>query len=257
MSAVDSVSAADAPAREWEHYGVWSAVRSAMGSIRKEFDSAVSVSGVSACDLHTWGSVLSAAVEVEVVKCLNGIRDAWDGNGEYAGCSFRRQAERYPDVVLACGERREDIVLGIEIKSWYVMAKEGEPSFRFKTTLGACPPQDFLLVVPWSLSSVLSGTPVVFDPYVTGTRTVARRRNKWWADTRRSHDGTGIRVPDGVGPYPGARENISDEAASDAGGNFGRLARMGMFDEYKGRINGEEIAGVAVSRWQQFLGGLQ
>ena len=198
--------------------------------------------------------MLSAAVEVEVVKCLNKIRGAWDGNGEYAEYSFRRQAQGHPDVVFSCGGRREDIVLGIEVKSRYVMAKEGEPSFRFKTTLGACPPQDFLLVVPWSLSSVLSGSPVVFDPCVTGTRTAAKLRNKWWADTRRSHGGGGgICVPDGVGPYPDARDNVSDEPVSDAGGNFGRLARMGVFDEYKERVNGEAVAGVAVSRWQQFL----
>ena len=253
MNVTDSVSGVDAPSGTWEHYRVWRDVRSAIGLIRKEFDSAISVSGVSACDLHTWGSVLSATVEIEVVKCLNGVRDKWDGIGEYSNCSFRRQAERYPDVVLACGERREDIVLGIEIKSWYVMAKEGEPSFRFKTTLGACPPQDFLLVVPWSLSNVLSGTPVVFDPYLTGTRTVALQRNRWWTEVRKSSDNTDISIPGGVEPYPGARENIADEAASDAGGNFGRLARMGMFDEYMKRVNGEEVAGVAVSRWQQFL----
>ena len=253
MNVVDSVSGVDAPDGTWEHYRVWRDVRSAIGLIRKEFNSAISVSGVSACDLHTWGRVLSATVEIEVVKCLNSVRNKWDGQREYAGCSFRRQPERYPDVVLACGERREDIILGIEVKSWYVMAKEGEPSFRFKTTLGACPPQDFLLVVPWSLSNVLSGTPIVFDPYLTGTRTVALQRNKWWAGIRESNDIADISVPDGVEPYPGARENIADEPASDAGGNFGRLARMGMFDEYKKLVNSEEVAGVAVSHWQQFL----
>lgn len=256
MNVVDSISGVDAPDGTWEHYRVWRGVRSAMGSVRKEFKSVVSVSGIPASDLHTWGAVLSSAVEAEVVRCLNRIRGVWDAGGDYGCYSFRRQAQRYPDVVLACGERREDIVLGIEIKSWYVMAKEGEPSFRFRTTLGACPPQDFLLLVPWSLSNVLSGTPTIFDPYVTGTRTAAKRRNKWWTDSRRSHGGEGVRVPGGIGPYPGARENISDEPLSDAGGNFGRLARMGMFDEYKGMIGREEVAGVAVSRWQRFLADL-
>ena len=202
------------------------------------------------------GRALSAAVEIEVVRCLNKARNIWDGDGGYAGYSFRRQAERCPDVVFSRGDGRDDIVLGIEIKSWYVMAKEGEPSFRFRTTLEACPPQDFLLLVPWSLSNVLSGSPVIFDPCVTGTRTVAKRRNKWWTETRRSRDSMDMRMPDAVGPYPGARENIADEPASDAGGNFGRLARMGMFDEYKKRVNNEEVAGVAVSDWQRFLGGL-
>ena len=256
MNVVDSISGVDAPDGTWDHYQVWRGVRSAMGSVRREFKSVVSVGGIPASDLHTWGAVLSSAVEVEVVRCLNRIRNVWDAGGDYDAYSFRRQAQRYPDVVLACGERREDIILGIEIKSWYVMAKEGEPSFRFRTTLAACPPQDFLVLVPWSLSNVLSGTPTVFDPYVTGTRTVAKRRNEWWTDTRRSHGGTEVRVPGGIGPYPGARENISDEPLSDAGGNFGRLARMGMFDEYREMIGREEVAGVAVSHWQRFFGDL-
>lgn len=85
---------------------------------------------------------------------------------------------------------------------------------------------------------------------------MAKRWNKWWTEARQLHNSTGIRVPDAVGPYPGAREKIADEPVSDAGGNFGRLARMGMFDEYKKRINGEEVAGVAVSSWQRFLMGL-
>lgn len=256
MNVVDLVSGDDAPDEAWEHRRVWAGVRAAVGHIRKEFSSVVSVGGIPACDLHTWGGVLSAAVEAEVVRCLNNIRGIWDDRGEYRDYSFRRQAQRYPDVVLARGGMREDIVLGIEIKSWYVMAKEGEPSFRFRTTLGACPPQDFLLLVPWSLSNVLSGAPVVFDPCVTGTRTVARRRNEWWTGVRRSHEDTRVRVPDGIGPYPEARANIADEPHSDAGGNFGRLARMGMFDEYKAAVGREEVSGVAVSRWQGFLGGL-
>ena len=85
---------------------------------------------------------------------------------------------------------------------------------------------------------------------------MAKRWNKWWTEARQSYDSTGIRVPDAVGPHPGAREKIADEPVSDAGVNFGRLARMGMFDEYKKRINGEEVAGVAVSSWQRFLMGL-
>lgn len=250
---MDSVSDADAPDRAREHCGVWTDVRSAVGLIRKESSSAIPVGGISACDLHAWGRVLSAAVEIEAVKCLNEVRSVWDGRKKYGSYAFRRQPERCPDVVLACGKRREDIVLGIEVKSWYIMAKECEPSFRFKTTIGACPPQDFLLVVPWSLSNVLSGRPAVFDPYLTGTRTVALMRNKWWAETRKSSDSAGIYVPDRVEPDPRARENIADEAASDTGGNFGRLARTGMFDEYKRRVNSEEVAGVPVSRWQQFF----
>ena len=81
MNVMDSVSGVDAPSGTWEHYRVWRDVRSAIGLIRKEFNSAISVSGISACDLHTWGSVLSATVEIEVVnqydlKCIQFMKQA-------------------------------------------------------------------------------------------------------------------------------------------------------------------------------------
>lgn len=55
--------------------------RSAMGHIREEFSSIVSVSGIPACDLHTWGGVLSAAVGAEAAECPNRIRGIWGGSG--------------------------------------------------------------------------------------------------------------------------------------------------------------------------------
>ena len=112
MNAMGLISGIDAPSGTWEHYKVWRDIRSSMGSIRSEFESAISVSGVPVCDLHTRGSTLSAAVEIEVVKCLNKARSIWDGGGEYEDYSVRRQAERYPDVVFSCGEGRKDIIQG-------------------------------------------------------------------------------------------------------------------------------------------------
>jgi hypothetical protein len=49
--------------------------------------------------------------------------------------------------------------MGIELKGWYVLAKEKEPSFRYKVTLTVCAPADLLVVVPWALSNVISGRP--------------------------------------------------------------------------------------------------
>ena len=39
-------------------------------------------------------------------------------------------------------------LLGIELKGWYVLSKEGEPSGRYKVTPAACAPQDLLVIVP-------------------------------------------------------------------------------------------------------------
>lgn len=98
---------------------------------------------------------------------------------------FKRQAQTFPDVVLASSGKSE-IVLGIELKSWYVLAKEGEPSFRFKTNVAACPAQDFMILVPWHLSNVLSGRSTILEPYVGATRYFARYRNYWWEHMRRA-----------------------------------------------------------------------
>ena len=40
--------------------------------------------------------------------------------------------------------------MGIELKGWYVLAKEKEPSFRYKVTPAVCAPADLLVVVPWA-----------------------------------------------------------------------------------------------------------
>ena len=41
-----------------------------------------------------------------------------------------------------------------------------------------------------------------------------------------------ITEPTGTGRYPVKGDNIADEATADRGGNFGRLARCGIMDDY-------------------------
>jgi hypothetical protein len=70
--------------------------------------------------------------------------------------------------------------MGIELKGWYLLSKEGVPSLRFQTTPAACSPFDLIAVVPWHLSNVLSGTPVAREPWVSSARHAAEFRNHWW-----------------------------------------------------------------------------
>ena len=51
--------------------------------------------------------------------------------------------------------------------------KEGEPSFRFTVSPTVCNPQDLMVVVPWVLSNVLSGSPEVFVPYIKSAKYIA------------------------------------------------------------------------------------
>lgn len=53
--------------------------------------------------------------------------------------------------------------------------------------------------------------------------------------------------------YPNKSDKISDQPASDSGGNFGRLARSGVMKEYIEMTFNEKLAGIPLFAWQQFL----
>ena len=146
------------------------------------FSSSTNIEGIDASDLFALNTMLGTTIEVQVVNTLNRIRDVWDPNDEWPLYRFDRQAQTFPDVLL----RRQlasddfDVALGIELKSWYVLAKEAEPSFRYTVTPAACTSWDLLVVVPWHLSNVLSGVPLVDSPGLWSARNVAEHRNHWW-----------------------------------------------------------------------------
>lgn len=244
----------EAPSEEWEYFRLWKRVRETIAMLKKEFKSTVEIGGLHATELYSFGEALGFTIEEEVVRCLNSLRHVWDPGNVYASLTFSRQAQTFPDVVLADSRAPKDrIVLGIELKSWYVLAKEGEPSFRFKTNVAACPIQDFLILVPWHLSNVLSGRPVILDPYVGSTNYFARYRNYWWKHKRTTRGNAEIHEPPDVSPYPNARDNISDEPADDKGDNFGRISRIGLMDEYIEELDETAVSGIRVSDWRKFF----
>lgn len=44
------------------------------------------------------------------------------------------------------------------------------------------------MVVPWHLSNVLAGDPIVYAPYVESARYAADMRNRYWSVLRREND---------------------------------------------------------------------
>ena len=62
-----------------------------------------------------------------------------------------------------------------------------------------------------------------------------------------------ITSPEGVGPYPLKSDQILDKAASDRGGNFGRLARYGLMDGYIQAMRSTRIRGISVADWLAFF----
>lgn len=155
-------------------------VLAALYALPPQFESDLHISGVRATDLFTFNASLGATIEEQVVEALNAMRTStWDPDEQYAQYRFVRQPQTFPDVVLraAAPGLQPAILFGIELKGWYVLAKEREPSFRYRVTPSVCAPDDLLAVFPWALSRVISGSPELFRPYVTKAAYAAAYRN--------------------------------------------------------------------------------
>jgi len=250
-----------APTRElpdvhWEHYALYQNVREAVASLPLYFRTETHISGIMATDLHTLNTVLGATIEEQVVRTLNLTRTTWDPESRYALYSFVRQSQTFPDVRLKKSPGDETL-LGLELKGWYLLAKEAEPSLRFQTTAAACAKQDLIVVVPWVLSNVISGSPMLFEPFIESAKYAADYRNYHWQHVRQTQHDTHIDSPAEIGPYPTKSDQISDKPRYDGGNNFGRLARTGMLDVYMEKLNDVSLCGIKTAFWRQFLKAFQ
>lgn len=253
------VEAPDPPVREepdgWEHYELFQRVKRALLALPAHYQSETHISGIRATDLHNLKDVIGATIEEQVVSTLNFMRGVWDPDDEYSPYAFFRQPQTFPDVVLrGPGEsEEEEVLLGIELKNWYLLAKEGEPNFRFKVNREACNPWDLFATVPWALEQVISGNPTVMTPYVELARYVADYRGYYWQHTRDTSLNTTIRGPTDVDPYPSKADQIQDHAVADSGNNFGRIARTGVMDDYVEEIRHRAINGITIDHWLSFF----
>jgi hypothetical protein len=244
----------EGPDRAWEHRALYDNVFKTLYALPSFFKTDLLISGVLATDLFTFNSSLGATIEAQVVEALNAVRGSWDPGQTYASYSFARQSQRFPDVILrTAADVEPKILLGVELKGWYALAKEREPSFRYKASPNVCAPADLLVVYPWALSSVISGSPQLYQPFVTGARYAAEYRNYWWRYVKEGGERNALRLSPVSHFYPTKSGPISDVAVHDDGGNFGRFARTGIMDEYRERLFQEQLSGIPLSAWQKFL----
>lgn len=242
------------PSAKWPHYPLWNGVRDALKSLPAYFHSDTFIEGISATDIFTLNSALGATIENQVVDALNSIRNVWDPDNRYPTYIFRRQPQSFPDVVLVnLSNECESPLMGVELKGWYLLAKEGEPSLRFTQTEVACAEADLIMVVPWVLNSVISGRPKIFSPYIESAKYVARYRNFHWRKIRASGNESEIIVPESASPYPRKTEATTDSPKSDKGGNFGRIARSGIMDEYLQLMRAHPVCGIRAEYWLEFF----
>lgn len=247
--------------RAWPHLQLHGRVRETLAALPSHFKTETFIAGVIATDLHTLNSVLGATIEEQVVATLNEMHATWDPDEKYSLYSFVRQPQTFPDVLLRRAPSDppspDDILMGIELKGWYLLAKEREPNFRFSVTPAACNTQDLLVVVPWALSQVISGRPMAFSPYIESARYAAESRNHHWQHIRDAKGSTVITLPKGVTPYPSKSTPIDDKPAADAGGNFGRFARTSLMDAYLAEMRDRLLCGIRVKHWLSFFKAFQ
>lgn len=233
-------------------------VRAALLALPGEFEFGNPISGVAATDLFNLNTLLGAGIEVEVVRTLNKLRSMWDPDEEWLGYRFERSSQSFPDVRLVRRDQGADeIALGIELKGWWLLSKEGEPSLRFQVTPEACAPHDLVCVVPWHLSDAVAGIPQVIEPWVKSARYAAEFRDYHWQHVRNVRDAstdTAIDHPTGATPYPSKADLVVAKPRQDSGNNFGRLPRAHpLMDDFLARSKEHEVLGIAVGSWITFL----
>jgi hypothetical protein len=238
---------------DWKHHGLWQRVCDAVRAIPDYFKTATNIEGMLATDIFTLNAALGATIEEQVVSTLNDLRPVWDPGKQYQTYSFVRQPQTFPDVVLRKKTDGHEILLGLELKGWYLLAKEGMPNFRFTVTPAACNPWDLVVVVPWALSNVLSGSPVVYSPFIELARYAAEQRNHYWQYERGAEGESSIKIATAARPYPDKADQIADRPAYDPGGNFGRLARYGIMGQYVQQMMQTKLCGISVKEWLQFF----
>lgn len=228
-------------------------LRRALHALPHYFDSETRIQGIEVTDLFSLNSLLGGAIESQVVETLNAIRQVWDPEQEFLDYSFRRTPQTFPDVRLM-REGDPQPAIGIELKGWYLLAKEMVPSFRYTVAASACADHDLLVVVPWHLKDVLSGKPVALKPWIENAKYAALYRNHWWQHIRRTGSDKHIETPPGVMPYPASGAKIADVPTRDGGDNFGRLARVtGLMDDYLKEMLQHRISGVEAGNWVRFI----
>lgn len=111
------------------------------------------------------------------------------------------------------------------------------------------------MVFPWLLSDVTAGKPVLLPPYIELAKYAAQMRNYQWQEYRKSKgENPEIKRPDSRyrHPYPGAKQEASDSAVDDRGGNFGRIARPGqggLLNQYMNEVLNTYYLGIKLKHW--------
>ena len=227
----------------------------ALYALPMHFTSPINVEGIEVNDLFSINTLLGGTIEAQTVMLLNSLRSIWDPQGKWADKEFRRYPESFPDVRLVGSNKDDSPLIGIELKGWYLLSKESEPSLRYKASADAVTEWDLICCVPWGLSNVLSGKPVVYEPYVEQAKFASDMRTYYWNHRREDNSkrDCGIHHPETT-PYPKPGTQYVDVPNQDGGGNFGRIARVdGLMANWVDESMDTLMAGIEAKYWVSFF----
>lgn len=230
-------------------------VMNALNALPHYFSSPVHIEGLSATDLFSLNTLLGGAIEEQTVAALNAMRSTWDATGQWYDRAFMRFPESFPDVRLVRSQNDESPAIGIELKGWYLLSKEQEPSFRYKASADAVTPWDLLVCYPWALSNVLSGHPILYAPYIEQAKYASDMRTYYWENRRGSSASRSNEIihPD-TRPYPRSGTKYADNPKSDSGKNFGRIARVpGLMKGWIEQSTNIRLSGIEARYWIAFF----
>lgn len=241
----------------WEYFALWERVREALFALPAYFRIDAGLPAIPATDLHAANTLLGAVIEESIPRTLNQLRTLWDANRQFSDWEFHRQPQTFPDVVLRrVSASGVEALFGIEIKSWYALSKEEEPSFRFNVNRHFCHPADMVAIYPWALDAAVAGKPTLFRPLVSGARKAARVREESWLQKAQDAEWRKIEQPVASEArfHPTREDRINDTSPRDRGNNMGRLARTGIWKvEIEQLMAQERISGIPLKAWQTFL----
>ena len=227
----------------------------ALSAIPMHFMSPINIEGIEVNDLFSINTLLGGAIEAQTVMILNALREIWDPRGRWTDKEFKRYPESFPDVRLLGNSEDKTPLIGIELKGWYLLSKEAEPSLRYKASADAVTEWDILCCVPWGLSNVLSGKPSVFEPYIEQAKFASDMRTYYWNHRKGNPDNRDCKIiHPATTPYPKSGTQYVDSPAQDVGGNFGRIARVdGLMANWVQETMNTPMAGIEARYWVSFF----
>lgn len=250
---------------EWynEHGTLYDEIPELLNRVPSDFSSEVHMEGLDATDIFGLNEILASSVENQVVESLNNLKPDMDVGDRYQDYEFVRQSQTFPDILFQDSTHQgENPLMGIELKCWYLLAKEGDPSFRFKTTPAACAPQDLLVIYPWVLDNIVTGSPEIFQPFIMPADFASMYVDYYWQELKNWQPETpdkSIERPKNVSHYPNPKTDfIQDKPAQDAGNNYGRfrsrlISSLPPLQDYVNQMKTRELLGVPSDQWRGFF----